>query len=436
MLALLAYVRHARNPTMRKYLLVVLALTFGPMAKPMLVTLPFVLLLLDYWPLGRFQSEPSRRAIRSKAHKPLDAGFTKLPFSRLVLEKAPLLVLVTISSVVTFLAQQSGGAVASWEVLPLDIRIGNALVAYVGYIGKMIWPLRLAFFYPHPMNGLQLWQVGAAGLFLAGVTVLVIRAVRRRPYLAVGWLWYLGTLVPVIGIVQVGLQSMADRYTYIPIIGLSIMIAWGIPDLLATWRWRSVALGISAAVVLLACAVGTWAQVRHWRNSTTLFEHALNVTARNWVAHGNLGIVVAGQGKIAEARAHYAEALALKPEYAEAHNNLGFHLADEGKIADAISHYWAALRLKPDYAEAHYNLGIALAKLGKIKEATEHFSAAVRIRPDYAEAHNNLGIALATQGQVNEAIARFSEALRLKPDFVEAQRNLDLVRSQSKPPKS
>ena len=272
------------------------------------------------------------------------------------------------------------------------------------------------------------WMVGSGGVLgLIGVSVAVIWAGLRRPYLPVGWFWYLGTLVPVIGLVQVGSQPMADRYTYVPLIGLFIMVAWGVPDLLARWPLRSIALPAAAALVISACAITAWGQVQYWENSTALWAHALEVTTGNYLAHNNLGNDLAKQGRFDEAMAHYSEALRIKPDYAFAHNNLGHALANQGRVSEAIAHYSEALRIEPGYADAHNNLGIVLADQGKLDEAIAHYSEALRIKPDFADAHNNLGIALAKHGKADEAIHEFLEALRIKPDYPEAHNNLGVV---------
>ena len=405
MLTMWTYIRYAERPRLNRYLLVLLSFALGLMSKPMLVTLPLVLLLLDYWPLRRFKS----------IH----------PF-RLVLEKAPFFALSAVSSFLTFFAQRSGGTVGSLEAFPLETRMANALVSYVSYIGKMIWPHHLAVLYPYP-DILPIWQVAEAGLLLVGLSALVILAARRRPYLVVGWLWYFGTLVPVIGLVQVGLQAMADRYTYVPLIGLFIMMAMGVPDNLAGWRHRRIVLAISAGLLLSIFMIVTRLQVYHWENAITLFEHTLAVTSNNSVIHNNLGVVLAQQGKTQEAIAHYTEALRIKPDYTDAHNNLGVALARQGKTQEAIAHYTEALRIKPNYAEVHYNLGNALARQGKIQEAITHYTEALKIKPDYVGAHYNLGNALVRQGKTQEAIAHFAEALRIKPDFADAHFALGLA---------
>ncbi|MDO9565133.1 MAG: tetratricopeptide repeat protein [Candidatus Desulfaltia sp.] len=406
MLTMGAYILYVKYPDTKKYLLTVLLFALGLMAKPMLITLPFVLLLLDCWPLGRFNYQWS------------------LAYA-LVREKIPLFVLAAASGIVTFFVQQSGGAVRSLDVLPLFVRISNALVSYISYIVKMIMPHNLAVLYPHP--GMPpVWQVAGACLLLAFISFIAAKTFKRSPYFTVGWLWYLGTLVPVIGLVQVGSQSMADRYTYIPLTGIFIIIAWGVSDLAARWRYRYKKEGLAAgsAIILSILMVTTWFQVGCWTNSITLFSHAINVTENNSVAHNNLGNALKDHGKLSEAIKHYTEALRIKPNHANAHNNLGNALADQGMISEAIKHYTEALRIKPNHAKAHNNLGNALADKGELSEAIKHYTEALRIKPDYADAYYNLGNALVNKGKLTEAIRKYTEALRIKPNHAKAYYNL------------
>jgi tetratricopeptide (TPR) repeat protein len=406
-----SYWWYVKCPRITRYLFVVSLFVLGLMAKVKLVTLPFVLLLLDYWPLARFElKQPD--------------GHSKLEKSRaallLIWEKTPLFLILAAASVVAYLAQQGGQA---FNQHPLDLRTANALVSYVSYIVKMIWPHHLAIFYPHP-SMIPGWKVLGALAFLVSVSIMAIRAVRTRPYFAVGWLWYLGTLVPGIGMVQIGSEAMADRRAYVPIIGLFIIVAWGVPELIARWRYRRLVLSISTGIVLSVLMIVSWQQVRHWQNSVTLFTNALDVTTDNWLAHNNLGNALAQQGKLGKAITHYSEALRIAPGFAMAHNNLGFALAQQGRFDEAIRHYTKALKIDPAFAEAHTNLGNALASLGKFEEAISHCSEAVRIQPTNAIAHNNLGNALARQGHLNEAIEHFSEALRIEPNYAEGHYNL------------
>jgi tetratricopeptide (TPR) repeat protein len=400
LLCLLAYDGYRRTATPARYAWVVVTFALALLSKPMLVTLPALLLLLDWWPLGRTAA---------------------VPLPRLLLEKAPLFALSAASSAITLSAQSGGGAVKALEALPLGRRAANALVAYAGYVRRTLWPEGLAVLYPYPST-IETWKLVGALALLGLVTWLALRGRTRRPYLAVGWLWYLGMLVPVIGLVQVGSQPMADRYMYLPMVGLLVMLAWGVAELVMAppaRRW----LPMAAALSVIACAVIARRQVGHWRDSIALWEHALAVTRDNPRAHANLAHALSKQGRLDEALPHYGEAVRLKPDFAEAHNNLGYALAGQGRHADAIGHYREAVRLIPDYHEAQNNLGVALAEQGE-PEAIVHFKEALRIRPDVAEVHNNLGVARARQKDLDQAIQAFTEALRLRPDYAEARRNL------------
>ncbi|MDL1964210.1 MAG: tetratricopeptide repeat protein, partial [Deltaproteobacteria bacterium] len=404
MLTILAYCRYAKQPSIAGYILIILFLGMGLMAKPMLVTLPFLLLLLDFWPLGRLR-------------------FATI--SRLVPEKIPLFVLSAVSTFVTYFVQQHGGAVTSLEVLPLKIRIANALISYLSYIEKMIWPSGLAVFYPYPER--LLGQAVLSGLVIFCLSVLVIQNSHRFPYLVTGWLWYLGTLVPVIGLVQVGSQSMADRYTYIPLIGLFIIVAWGIADILMRYQIKRVALAIVYSSVLAFFMISAWFQVRHWQNSVTLFTHTLNVTHNNSHAHYSLGYALARQGKLDKAIVHYSRALQINPNYTIALNSLGYALAHQGKIDKAIVHYSRALQINPDYVNAHNNLGNALAHQENIKGAFFHYYEALRINPDYDGAYFNLGKIYANQGKIGKAIINYKKAIRINPDMTQALYNLSWI---------
>jgi Flp pilus assembly protein TadD len=424
MLTLWAYAYYVERQTLKRYVLVVLCFILGLLSKPMLVTLPFVLLLLDYWPLGRSNLD-------SSVHR-RDKSFSLSPFgrepsgARLILEKVPLFLFAAASSAVTFFAQRSSGAVGSLEKLPLGNRLANALVSYLTYIWKMIWPDGLAILYPHPIH-LPVWQAAGAGLLLVMVTILVIMAARKHPYFLVGWLWYVGTLVPVIGLVQVGAQAMADRYTYIPLIGLFIMVAYGIPHALTGSRFRKIALAFLGSLVILILLILTVEQVQRWKNSVTLFEHTLRVTVNNSMIHNNLGVILAAQGKDGEARIHYTEALTIKSNYADALYNMGALLAREGKDQEAMAHFVQALQLKPAMAEVHNHMGAILLKAGRPQEAMDRFTEAIRIDPEYAYAHYNLGALFARQGRMQEAIDHLSAATRLMPTYAEAHFALGIV---------
>jgi len=427
LLTMLTYVWYVERPGIGKYLLVMLSLALGLMAKPMLVTLPFALLLLDYWPLGRFRVKAAKE--RSKPQ----SGW------KLVREKIPLFVLAAASCVITVVAQRKGGAVVVLGNLPLGQRVAGALAAYISYIVKMVWPSGLVVFYPHPTNTLPSWQVVGATVLLILVTVLAIKAARSRPYLTVGWLWYVITLLPVIGFVQVGSQAMADRYTYIALTGLFVIVAWGVPDLLGG-RVQTGKSGpaksprraekVSPALAGLAIAAllpFTWLQVGYWRNSVTLFEHALAHTSNNWVACHNLALAKAERHKFAEAIPLYKEALRLMPSDFGAQTNLGLALVELGKIAEAIPHYEEALRINPGSAEAHYNLGCALEKQGKTERAIACYKEALRLAPNFAAVHNNLAGALTKQGRIAEAIPHYREVGRTPSDPAQSHNNLGIA---------
>jgi tetratricopeptide (TPR) repeat protein len=410
-LTMWTYLRYVEGPGFPRYVVFLVSFVLGLLSKPMLVTLPFVLLLLDYWPLGRI---------------PFDFLDRKtFPFN-VVLEKVPLFILSAASASLTFFVQQKGGAVGPVDAFPIGNRVANVLVSYVGYVEKMIWPRNLAVLYPYP-DTLPDWQAGGAALLLACVSILVIRAARRRPYLAVGWLWYLGTLVPVIGLVKVGLQAMADRYTYVPLIGLFILVAMGVPDILPKWRYQKLLLGISAALLISVLIVVTRSQVRHWRNDITLYEHALNVTSENSLVHTNLGAALARQGKYDEAVSHYTEALRIKPDNANARNNLGLALIHQSRYREAIVLFAETLRNSPHDPTVQYGLGIALARQGRYQEAIVHFSEALRMNPLDANAHYNLGLALACQGKDQEAVSHYTDAVRINPNLGNAHYYLGLA---------
>jgi tetratricopeptide (TPR) repeat protein len=414
MLTLAAYGWYVRSPGWLRYGLVVLPFALGLMAKPMLVTLPFVLLLLDAWPLRRWP------------------GRAWLP---LLVEKLPLFVLSAGSSAVTCYAQQSGGAFQALQHLSLAERGANAVVSYGSYLRMMFWPADLAVFYPHRQNLLSLWQVAGAAAVLLAISGLVAWQARRRPYLIVGWLWFLGTLVPVIGLVQVGGQAMADRYTYLPLIGPFVMLAWGLPDLAAALSPGCKASGRrsihallvpAAAVILVACTVATWKEVGCWQNSLTLWEHALR-NHKSSVARNNLGLVLMGQGRMEEAIACFREATQLGEDerhvLATAHVNLGMALLKSGQLDEAVEHCNEAARLQPALAIAHNNLAVGLERKGKMAEALEHYAEALRLDPSYANAHNNLGTALVKLGRYAEAAACYREAVHFGPQVAKYRYN-------------
>ena len=392
MLTMWAYVWYAERPGALRYASVLTAFALGLMAKPMLVTLPCVLLLLDYWPLNR-----------------------RLRW----LEKAPLFALSVASSVATFIVQREGGAVFAFaEKLSIGARVANAFIAYVSYLAKMILPEELAVLYPHPGHW-PMWQVAGAVVILLAITVGVLVLGKARPYLLTGWLWYLGTLVPVIGLVQVGEQYMADRYTYIPLVGIFIALVWGMADALAGVQQRKVAVGFAVAVVLAMCVVGTRRQLAYWENSIKLFARTVQVTRDNPTARYNLGQALSVRGHLKEAVPHYQEAIRLRPEYPDALNNLGFTLALMGRLTEATNYYEKALKYAPKMASGHLNYGFALLGLGYPEPAAKHFAAAVQEEPKLTMAYFGHGRALLATGQLDEGIAKLEHALRLEPDYAE-----------------
>jgi tetratricopeptide (TPR) repeat protein len=429
LLAIVAYSYYAEKPGVTRYSLVLLAWSLGLMAKPMVVTLPLILLLMDYWPLRRLRVSH----LRGNGNTTAD-GFSNLvcplkPARVLILEKLPFLLLVAASVVVTVSFMRIDDktlTLAVWDIYPTKTSVTNAMVSYVSYIGKMLWPTSLAI--PYPQRGwLAGWQVGGAAALILSVSILVLRVGPKHPYLPVGWLWYLVSLTPVIGLVTLGPVIMADRYTYIPLIGLFIMISWGVPDALKSWRFGNLVVNISAGVILLSLMTLTWFQVSHWNNSFALFTNSVKRTARNSVAYNNLGVALEKRGHTDDAIKHYREALRIKPNSAEAHNNLGVALEKRGHTDDAIKHYREALRIKPDYEQAHNNLGIALQTKGHIDDAIKHYREAIWIKPDYEKSYYNLGVALQTKGRLDDAIDYYREALRIKPDFLEVHYNLGVA---------
>jgi Flp pilus assembly protein TadD len=414
MLTIWSYLRYVKNQNLNRYLLIVLFFTLGLMTKPMLVTLPFVLLLLDYWPQGRL------RFMRSDQRKNAKQAKGTI---RLLLEKTPLFLLTTVSSIVTFVVQKQGKNVASFEAVPFLTRVANAIVAYVEYIEKMFWPSNMAVLYPYP-SSVSIWKMALSCTILITISFVVLRFAKKRPYLIIGWLWYLGTLVPVIGLVQVGNQYMADRYSYIPYIGLFIMIAWGVPELLKQWRYKKIAIAITTTIILAILSTVTSLHVRHWKNSITLFNHTLRVTANNFLPHNNLGTALADQGRIDEAIDHWLEAIRIKSDYETPYNNLGLAYEKQGRVEEAVQNYVKALRINPDYELAHFNLGNVYFKERRLNEAIYHYKEAIRINPEYVNAYYRLSNALFEIGQVDEAINQLMKAVTIKPDFLIAHNNL------------
>ncbi|MGD0571786.1 MAG: tetratricopeptide repeat protein [Sedimentisphaerales bacterium] len=433
LLTIYSYAWYVRKPKTSRYILTLLAFTGGLMAKPMLVTLPFVLLLLDYWPLGRFNAPLSVE--NTDRHRRL---------IRLIVEKIPFLGLAAAVCIITVIAQQNTWAVATQDNLPLNFRLLNVPISYVMYIEKTFWPSRLAFFYPHPISDISLWVSAASVLLLVILSILVFRFRQSKKYLPVGWLWYLGTLIPVIGIIQVGRQAMADRYTYIPLIGLFMIVAWGVCDLLENVRYRKIILSLSAAAVLLPLGVVSWRQVGYWHDDITLFKRGTEAVKGNWWAYQLLGHTLVRQGRLDEAISSYKESIRLVPDSMEVQNDLGYALLQQGNLEEAIALYKkmlpelpdtatsdAAVPIRPEsgklnatiqcYAQAHVNLGAALDRQDKLDEAIRHYMEALRVRPDYAVARKNLGNAFIRQGKFDQAIEQLEKYLRIEPNSMEGR---------------
>jgi protein O-mannosyl-transferase len=401
MLTLLAYVYYTRAPSLKRYLGVALVFVLGLMSKPMLVTLPLVLLILDYWPLSRIGGR------RSGARRQL-----LMP----VLEKIPLIALSAVSSLVTLLAQK--GAVGWTEQLPIADRINNAVVSYAAYIWQMFWPVRLAVFYPHPEHRLPLGEIISCLLLLICITAVAVVLRKQRPYLITGWLWYLGMLVPVIGLVQVGWQGRADRYTYLPQIGLYIAATWAVADLTALWRHQRTILSAAAIFIIGVLSSCAWVQTAYWRDSETLFKHALAVTTNNDVAENNLGIVFLRQGKLDQAISLLQAAVDLRPDNSPAHENLAKALLQKGQVADALIHYQKLLELQPDNIEVHNIVGTVLIQQGRIREGVDEWQKVLAIQPDNGNAMSNLAWVFATAPDDSlrdgtKAVNLAQEALRI-----------------------
>ena len=423
LLTMAAYVEYGRRPGIVKYLLVTLSFCLGLMAKPMLVTLPFVLLVLDYWPLRRFQWQHQIKGKVPPKSQSAGSGGHVTSVWRLLGEKVPLFVLAAFSCVITYLVQQSAGVMEFGSDIPLHLRTMNALSSYVSYIVKMLYPSGLAVLYPYP-DTIWFWQSIVCFLLLGGVSAAVVCCGGRRRYLVTGWLWYLGTLVPVIGLVQVGGQSMADRYTYLPSIGFFIIVAWAGSELLVKWRRWKIPMAVSVGLLLLILLLCTRRQVRYWRNSSTLFEHTLAVTENNFVIHNNFGNELLSKGRIDDAIKHYNKSLQINPQYCIAEKNIGVALVRQGKFEEGIRYLEKVLRVKPNWAEAYNSLGLAYARQGRYDLAVQNFEQSLKFKVDYADAHYNAALARAKQERYDDAVRHFEAALQIKPNWSEARNEL------------
>ena len=408
LLTMWGYLRYVRKPSWGRYWAMMGVFVVGMMAKPMLVTLPCVLLLLDYWPLKRWEGW----------------GEFREKWRGLVLEKVPMLVPVVVVSVLAVEAQERIGALTSLEGLPVGVRVGNAVVSYVQYLRKMVWPVDLAVFYPHPGQQLAVWWVVVSCVVLVGITGVVLWRGSRSRYLVVGWLWYLGTMFPVSGVVQVGGHAMADRYAYVPLIGVFVMVVWSVAQ---EWRWSRNWLTLLALAVFMGLSISARAQLTHWKDSVSLLGHTLRWTSNNQLAHSNLGLAFLNKGDLDGAIEHFYKAIEIKPTYALVHSNLGIALRRQGMPDQALLHFTRALEIDPTLAAAHNNLGNLLAQEGRVDEAVKEFLQALKVRPDYAEAYYNLGLVMASRDRLQEAEEYLREALRLNPGSVRVTRQLALV---------
>jgi protein O-mannosyl-transferase len=392
------------------YVAAIIFFAFGLMSKPMLVTLPFVLLLLDYWPLNRIQNSKSLR--------------------NLLLEKVPFFILAAASSVITYFVQRSSGAVISIESFFLKYRIANASLSYIRYIGKFLWPQNLAAFYPFNAHRFSYWYIILCVLLLLGISIFAIYFGRKHKYLVVGWFWFIGTLVPVIGLVQVGWQSYADRYTYIPYTGLFIILAWGLPELLSKWRYRKIVLGLTASMTFIALGTVAFRQVSYWNNSITLFSHAIEITHDNFLAYYNLGNAYLDLGRFKDALKAYRQTIRIQPGFADAYCNVGYACRKLGRYQDAIEAYKQAIKINPHDANSYYNLGVSYLDIGSFQDTLEPCRQAVKIKPDYAEAYNLLGVACLDLGRYQDALESCRQAVKIKPDYAGAYYNIGIINNK------
>ena len=432
MLTLAAYVRYARAPSPGRYFTVAMIFALGLMSKPMLVTVPFIFLLLDYWPLRRFD-----KVVLVKPGDGIVDWLNRRP-NYLFLEKTPLLILSGLSCLATIQAQNQ--ATGLLEQLPFTWRLNNALVSYIEYVQHTFWPARLAVFYPHPNNALSIWQVTLATAFLLAISAMAILLRKQRPYVLVGWFWYVGMLVPVIGIVQIGEQGHADRYTYLPHVGLFLLIAWTAADLSTAWRFRREYLWLVATATIAVLSYVAVVQTSFWKNSEELWNHTLSVTSNNDFAHNNLGFLYLRRGELDKAISHFETALKIRSGNSQTrynlgtalvHTNLANALTREGKPEEAVMHYEEAVKLRPDYGDAYYNFGSVLFQQGRIDDAIAQWQKALAIQPDDAQAHTSLGNAFLQKGWPEKAIVHYQKALEIDPGEVKARNNLAWVLATS-----
>jgi tetratricopeptide (TPR) repeat protein len=419
LLTMLTYLYYCRRPCFLRYVPVFCIFILGLLAKPTTVILLPLLLLLDFWPLKRLKFFEQ-------------GGEVKVSNWKIILEKVPLFALSVVSVCISSLIIRGRGLTVSFKFVPMKLRIENALVSYLKYIGKAFVPRNLAVHYPYP-ESVPFWQVVIALVVLLCITAAAVWLFRKKPYFIFGWLWFLGALLPASGLVQGGRwPAMADRFAYVPFIGLFIIIAWAVPDLLSKYKYRAQMLGLAAISVLLAFLVLTHQQVSLWKDSFTLFSHTLKVTKNNAVMHNNLGNVFLKQNDYDKAELNYRKALQIDPYDVLANYNIAYLLHIEGKLDEAIRYYLWVVKLRPAHADAHNNLAMALMSKSRLDEAVKHFETALAINPKDVEIHYNIAVALADQKQIDKAISHLKEALEIKPDFAEARKKLYRLTEQKK----
>lgn len=416
MLTLWAYIRYVQHPGWTAYMWVVFFFILGLMSKPMVVTLPFVLLLLDYWPLNRLRLDGSEKNLHVKI-----AGLLR--------EKIPMFILTVASAGITIIVQHRWGALKSFDVVPLTDRLANVLISYVNYIIKFIYPVKLAAFYPYP-NVISIWKLTASVFVLSAFSWTVIKLMNRKPWFIVGWFWFLGTLVPVIGLIQVGIQSMADRYMYLPMIGLLIAVAWGIPELLSKWHHRKAVLSVSAACIIMSFFWISRAQLVYWTDTYTLFNRAIAVTENNFFAYNVVGKELALKGDYKTAEKYLLTVLTIKPDDSDAMMGLGEMAYQNENYGKALNYYQKALLLRPDDTKIIYIIGDLLYKSGKPDKAISYYFKALVLDPSDPAIYNKLGIVLFSKNMFEQAQEKFETVVRLNPKFDEAYYNLGLVASK------
>jgi tetratricopeptide (TPR) repeat protein len=414
MACLYAYAFYVQKNNIFKYLLCLTLFALALMSKPMMVTLPFVLMLLDYWPLNRWP-----KALDGQGKGVNSAG-------GLILEKVPFICLTIAACILTFWAQNKEGIVASVEVMPFPGRVNNAILSYAAYLWKTIWPFNLAVFYPYELS-LPLWKVLLSGIILILITLAALYYIRKLPFLFAGWFIYLGTLVPVIGLVQVGSQSMADRYTYMPSMGIAFILAWGIPYLVESGNIRRKVLFPAGVALIIFLSALTWRQCGYWKNSFTLFNHALKSTKNNYLIHNNLGVTFFKDGNFSKALYHYSKAISIVPNYDRYYNNRGDVYARIGMYQSALTDFIKAISLNPDYTEAYYNRGLTYDKIGQYQPAIEDYNKVISLRNDYVDAYNGRGIIYAKLDQYQQAIDDFNKAISIRPDYAYAYSNRGIL---------